>query len=44
MQAADLFEQRVPAGQVAARLRVSDKSAYRWQQIWQLAVGRSGSE
>ena len=41
MQAADLFEQRVPAGQVAVRrLRVSAKSAYQWQQAWR----RSGRE
>jgi transposase len=41
MQAADLFEQHVPAGQVAWRLRVSAKSAYRWQQTWR-RDGRDG--
>jgi transposase len=41
MQAVDLFEQRVPAGQVASRLRVSAKSAYRWQQVWR-REGREG--
>jgi transposase len=50
MQAADLFEQQVPAGQVAWRLRVSAKSAYQWQQTWRrdgrdglLSKGPSGS-
>ncbi len=50
MQAGDLFEQQVPAGQVAARLRVSAKSAYQWQQTWRrdgcdglLSKGPSGS-
>ena len=32
--AADLFEQRVSARQVATRLRVSAKSAYQWQRTW----------
>jgi len=41
MQAADLFEREVPAGQVAARLRVSAKSAYQWQQTWR-QFGRAG--
>jgi transposase len=41
MQAADLFEQHVPAGQVARRLRVSAKSAYQWQQTWR-RDGRDG--
>src|SRR4051812_28455061 len=41
MQAADLFEQRVPAGQVATRLPVSTKSAYQWQQTWR-RDGRAG--
>jgi hypothetical protein len=50
MQAVDLFEQRVPAGQVAWRLRVSAKSAYQWQRTWRpdgrgglLSKGPSGS-
>lgn len=50
LQAADLFEWQVPAGQVAARLRVSAKSAYQWQQTWRrdgrdglLSKGCSGS-
>jgi putative transposase len=30
MQAADLFDQGAPAREVASRLRVSAKSAYRW--------------
>jgi putative transposase len=41
MQAADLFEQHVAAGQVAWRLRVSAKSAYQWQQTWR-RDGRDG--
>jgi putative transposase len=41
MQAADLFEQQVPAGQVAWRLRVSAKSAYLWRQTWR-QEGREG--
>jgi putative transposase len=50
MQAVDLFERQVPAGQVASRLRVAAKSAYQWQQIWRrdgrdglLSKGPSGS-
>jgi transposase len=41
MQAVDLFEQQVPAGQVAWRLRVSAKSSYQWQQTWR-RDGRDG--
>jgi putative transposase len=41
MQAADLFDQRVPAREVASRLRVSAKSAYRWRQTWR-RDGRDG--
>jgi transposase len=41
LQAADLFERQVPAGQVAWRLRVSAKSAYQWQQAWR-RDGRGG--
>jgi len=41
MQAADLFEQAVPAGQAAGWLRVSAKSAYAWQKTWR-EQGRSG--
>ncbi|WP_407651468.1 helix-turn-helix domain-containing protein [Actinoplanes sandaracinus] len=41
MQAAELFEQNVPAAQVAARLRVSAKSAYAWKKQWR-ARGRAG--
>src|SRR6266540_1955340 len=41
MRAADLFEQHVAAAQVAWRLRVSAKSAYRWQQTWR-RDGRDG--
>jgi putative transposase len=50
MQAADLFEQQVAAAEVAARFRVSVKSAYLWQQAWRqdgreglLSKGPSGS-
>lgn len=34
MQAAELFAQQVKAAEVARRLRVSVKSAYKWQQLW----------
>jgi transposase len=34
MQAADLVEQQVKPPEVARRLRVSQKSAYRWHQLW----------
>jgi putative transposase len=41
MQAVDLFEQQVAAAEVAARLRVSAKSAYQWQATWR-RYGRDG--
>jgi transposase len=41
MQGACLFEQHVPAQQVARLLRVSAKSAYQWQRIWR-EQGRAG--
>jgi transposase len=34
LQAAQLFEQDMPPVQVAHRLRVSTKSAYRWRRCW----------
>ncbi|MYQ96917.1 helix-turn-helix domain-containing protein, partial [Streptomyces sp. SID4946] len=34
MQAAELFEQKIKPPEVARRLRVSRKSAYRWHQLW----------
>nr|WP_329875433.1 helix-turn-helix domain-containing protein [Streptomyces sp. BE20] len=34
MQAAELFEQEVQPPEVARRLRVSQKSAYQWHQLW----------
>ncbi len=34
LQAAELFEQEIKPSEVARRLRVSLKSAYRWQQLW----------
>lgn len=34
MQAAELFEQEVRPSEVARRLRVSQKSAYQWHQLW----------
>ncbi|MFE5947967.1 helix-turn-helix domain-containing protein [Streptomyces sp. NPDC056480] len=34
MQAADLFEKQIKPSEVALRLRVSVKSAYRWHQLW----------
>ncbi|WSK00446.1 helix-turn-helix domain-containing protein [Streptomyces sp. NBC_01320] len=33
-QAAELFEQKIKPLEVAQRLRVSRKSAYRWHQLW----------
>ncbi|MFV2108256.1 helix-turn-helix domain-containing protein [Micromonospora sp. LOL_015] len=35
MQAARMFATGVPATKVAARLRVSTKSAYQWRRRWQ---------
>lgn len=34
MRAAELFEQKIKPLEVARRLRVSRKSAYRWHQLW----------
>ncbi|WP_374211384.1 helix-turn-helix domain-containing protein [Streptomyces sp. A 4/2] len=34
IHAAELFEQRIKPQEVARRLRVSPKSAYRWHQLW----------
>lgn len=34
MQAAEMFAAGVPAVQVAARLEVSEKSAYTWRRAW----------
>jgi len=34
MQAAEMFAADIPAGQVAARLEVSEKSAYTWRRAW----------
>jgi transposase len=34
MRAAGLFEQKITPSEVARQLRVSVKSAYRWQQWW----------
>lgn len=39
LQAAQLFEQDVPAPQVAAALRVSTKSVFQWRRAW-----RAGGE
>ncbi|MFV5998548.1 helix-turn-helix domain-containing protein [Streptomyces sp. NPDC056231] len=33
-QAAEFFEQKIKSLEVARRLRVSRKSAYRWHQLW----------
>src|SRR3954465_8632278 len=41
MQAARLFAEDVPPVQVAARLRVSTKSAYQWRRRWR-AGGEQG--
>ncbi|MET8038780.1 winged helix-turn-helix domain-containing protein [Streptomyces sp. NPDC005345] len=34
IQAAELFEQNIKPPDIARRLRVSPKSAYRWHQLW----------
>ncbi|MET8630184.1 winged helix-turn-helix domain-containing protein, partial [Kitasatospora sp. NPDC004669] len=34
MEAATLFDEGVPPGEVARRLRVTAKSAYQWHQAW----------
>ena len=41
LQAVELFEQRLPAGEIAARLRVSPKSVRAWRRAW-IASGRAG--
>ena len=35
LAAVERFEQRVPAGVIAAELRVSERSVRRWRQAWQ---------
>jgi transposase len=34
LQAAEMFEQQLPAGEIAARLRVSPKSVRAWRRAW----------
>jgi transposase len=34
LQAAGMFEQQLPAVEIAARLRVSTKSVYAWRRAW----------
>jgi transposase len=34
LQATELFEQRLPAGEIARRLRVSPKSVRAWRRAW----------
>ena len=41
LQAAEMFEQQLPTGEIAARLRVSTKSVCVWRRAW-LASGRAG--
>jgi putative transposase len=41
LQAAEMFEQRLPTAQIAARLRVSPKSVCEWRRAW-LAAGLAG--
>jgi transposase len=41
LEAAERFEQGVPAAVIAAELRVSERSVRRWRQAWQ-AEGRAG--
>lgn len=40
MQAAEMFEQKLPAVEIAAQLRVSTKSGYAWRRAW-TAGGRA---
>ena len=41
LQAAEMLEQQLPAGEIAARLRVSAKSVCVWRRAW-VAGGRAG--
>ena len=41
LQAAEMFEQRLPTAKIAARLRVTPKSVCAWRRAW-LAGGRAG--
>ncbi len=41
LQAAEMFEQRLPTAKIAARLRVTPKSVCVWRRAW-LAGGRAG--
>ena len=34
LQATEMFERRLPAGEIAARLRVSPKSVRAWRRAW----------
>jgi len=34
LQATEMFEQRLPAGEIAVRLRVSPKSVRAWRRAW----------
>jgi transposase len=40
LQATEMFEQRLPAGEIAGRLRVSTKSVRAWRRAW-TAGGRA---
>ena len=41
LQAAEMFEQQRPTGEIATRLRVSSKSVCAWRRAW-TAGGRAG--
>jgi transposase len=41
LEAVNRFEERVPAGAIAAELRVSERSVRRWRQAWR-AAGPAG--
>ena len=41
LQAAEMFEQQLPTGEISTRLRVSSKSVCAWRRAW-TAGGRAG--
>jgi transposase len=41
LRAVEMFEQRAPAAEIAAELRVTERSVHRWRRAW-LAAGPAG--
>jgi transposase len=41
LKAVEMFEQRAPAAEIAAELRVTERSVHRWRRAW-LAAGPAG--